>query len=83
MQNLKENLIVDKTFGFSLKIIKYTEDLEQMKKYMLGKQLLRSGTSVGASVHEHRMLKSKNDFIHKMKIAAKRGRRMQSIAFAL
>jgi four helix bundle protein len=71
MQNLKENLIVEKSFKFSLKIIKYTEELGVMKKFVLGNQLLRSGTSIGASIHEAQNAESKLDLIHKMKIAAK------------
>jgi four helix bundle protein len=71
MRNDKENVIVDKTINFSLSIIKYCEALEQAKKYVIAKQLLRSGTSIGANVFEAQNAESKADFIHKMKIAAK------------
>ena len=71
MRNDKENLIVDLTFGFSLKIIRYTALLEKEKKFVLARQLLRSGTSIGANVREAQNAESKADFIHKMKIAAK------------
>ena len=71
MRNDKENLIVDLTFSFSLRIIEYTEDLEAKKKYNLSNQLFRSATSIGANVREAQNAESKNDFIHKMKIAAK------------
>ena len=48
----KENLILDLSFGFGLEIIKFTEGLEQLKKYNLANQLFRSGTSIGANVRE-------------------------------
>ncbi|MBK9564502.1 MAG: four helix bundle protein [Saprospiraceae bacterium] len=48
----KENLILDLSFGFALEIIKFTEGLEQLKKYNLANQLFRSGTSIGANVRE-------------------------------
>ena len=71
MRNDKENIIVDKTIDFSLLIIKYCETLDQSRKYVISKQLLRSGTSIGANVFEAQNAESKADFIHKMKIAAK------------
>jgi four helix bundle protein len=71
MRNDKENVIVEKTINFSVSIIKYCEVLEQQGKYVISKQLLRSGTSIGANVFEAQDAESKNDFIHKMKIAAK------------
>ncbi len=71
MQTNKPNLIVELSFQFSLKIISYCELLETKKKYNLANQLFRSGTSIGANVREAQNAESKNDFIHKMKIAAK------------
>ena len=72
MQTNKEgNLIVDLTFEFALKIIQYVEWLEKERKYVIAKQLLKSGTSIGANVREAQNAESKADFIHKMKIAAK------------
>ncbi len=70
MQNQKANLIVEKTLSFSIEIIKFSEQLELQKKYVIAKQLLRSGTSIGANVWEAQNAESKVDFIHKMKIAA-------------
>ena len=67
----KENLIVNLTFEFSLVIIEFCELLEERKKYAVAKQLLRSGTSIGANVWEAQNCESKADFIHKLKIAAK------------
>ena len=57
--------------NFSLAIIRYTEVLEQERKYVIAKQLLRSGTSMGANIFEAQNAESRADFIHKMKIAAK------------
>lgn len=71
MRNDKENLIVAKTINFSLGIIKFCELLEEGKKFVVARQLLRSGTAIGANVFEAQNAESKADFIHKMKIAAK------------
>ena len=71
MQTNKENLIVDLTFDFALKVIKYVELLERNHKYVIARQLLKSGTSIGANVREAQNAESKIDFIHKFKIAAK------------
>ena len=71
MRNDKENLIVKLTLEFALEIIKYTEFLETHKKFIIAKQLLKSGTSIGANVREAQNAESKLDFIHKLKIAAK------------
>src|SRR3954447_4521996 len=71
MQTGKRNLIVELSFAFALKIIKYVELLEQRRKYIIANQLLRSGTSIGANVREAQNAESKADFIHKLKIAAK------------
>jgi four helix bundle protein len=71
MRNDKENVIVNKTIEFSLSVVKYCEVLEQCKKYVIAKQLLRSATSIGANVFEAQDAESKADFVHKMKIAAK------------
>ncbi len=71
MRSDKENLIVDLTFQFSLDIIKFIEQLEGHRKFTLANQLFKSGTSIGANVREAQNAESKNDFIHKLKIAAK------------
>ena len=67
----KENLIVNLTLNFAIEIVKYCELLEEKKKYVIAKQLLKSGTSIGANVREAQNAESKLDFIHKFKIAAK------------
>jgi four helix bundle protein len=66
-----ENIILKKTVEFSLLIIEYAELLESERKYVIARQLLKSGTSIGANVHEAQNAESKMDFIHKFKIAAK------------
>ena len=71
MQPKKDNLIVDLSFEFSLKVISYCEILEDKRRYVLGNQLLKAGTSIGASVREAQNAESKADFVHKLKIAAK------------
>ena len=71
MRNDRENVIVTKSVDFSLSIIKYCQTIEQDRKYVIAKQLLRSGTSIGANIFEAQNAESKADFIHKMKIAAK------------
>lgn len=71
MQTNKPNLIVDLSFEFALEIVEFTELLESKRKYNMANQLFRSGTSIGANVHEAQNAESKKDFIHKIKIAAK------------
>ena len=69
---MKNNIIKDKSFTFALRIIKLNKYLkEQKKEYVLSKQLLRSGTSIGAMVREAEQAESKADFIHKLSIALK------------
>ena len=67
----KENAILDLSFKFALEIIKFTENLETLRKYNLANQLFRSGTSIGANIREAQSAESKADFIHKVKIADK------------
>ena len=71
----KENLIADKTFSFALKILSLYKELSSNKKeYVLSKQILRSGTSIGANVSEATEAQSKADFVHKLSIALKEAR---------
>jgi len=72
MRNDKENLIVKLTLEFSLKIIEYSESLEEQKKYVIARQLLKSGTSIGANVREAQNAESKADFIHKRRLLLKK-----------
>lgn len=68
---IQENAILQRTFDFALTLIDYCEKLEAERKYVIAKQLLRSGTSIGANVREAQVAESRADFIHKMKIAGK------------
>lgn len=71
-------MIVDKSFDFALKIIDvYKALVHEKKEYVLSKQLLRSGTSIGANVNEAIEAQSKADFIHKMSISLKEARETQ------
>jgi four helix bundle protein len=67
----KDNLILNLTFDFAIDAITFCELLEERKKFVVARQLLRSATSVGANIREAQNAESKADFIHKMKIAAK------------
>jgi len=70
--NEKRNIIKDKSFAFAIDIVKiYQQLIEKQKEYVLSKQLLRSGTAVGALVREAQNAESKADFIHKLAIAQK------------
>ena len=72
MQNNQgRNVIVELSFEFALEIIKYAELLETGRKYIIARQLFRSGTSIGANIREAQNAESRPDFIHKLKIAAK------------
>ena len=68
---LENNQILKLSFEFSLMIIQYCEALELNKKFVLSRQLLKAGTSIGANCMEAQNAESKADFIHKIKIAAK------------
>jgi four helix bundle protein len=71
MRNDKENLIVDLSFEFALKVIDYAEELRALKKFEMSSQIFKSGTSIGANIREAQNAESRADFIHKFKIAAK------------
>lgn len=76
-QFFDKNPILKLSFDFSLLIIEYCELLETKRKYVLSRQLLKSGTSIGANAMEAQNAESKADFIHKMKIAAKEAEESQ------
>ena len=74
MNEEKENIIVQKSYAFALDIIKLYKELIEKKEFVLSKQILRSGTSIGANVHEALSSESKKDSIHKLGIALKETR---------
>jgi four helix bundle protein len=70
-EEFKENVIINLSFEFSLKIIDFCDKLDELRKFNLSNQLFKSGTSIGANVREAQNAESKADFIHKFKISAK------------
>lgn len=67
-----ESILRDKSYLFALRVIRLYKHLnEQHKEYILSKQILRSGTSIGALVREAQYAQSKKDFINKLSIALK------------
>ena len=72
MNEKKENVLLVKSFAFAIRIVRlYQYLVADKKEYVLSKQLLRSGTAVGALVREAQNAESKADFIHKLGIAQK------------
>tara|TARA_R110000850_G_scaffold213577_1_gene339593 strand:+ start:551 stop:904 length:354 start_codon:yes stop_codon:yes gene_type:complete len=70
----KKYLIEERTFDFALQIIALYQKLIDQKEYVLSKQLLKAGTSIGANVAEAGAAQSKRDFIAKMAISSKEAR---------
>ena len=69
---MKENTVAEKSFEFAVRVVNLGKYLVQNKKeYILSKQLIRSGTSIGANVSEAQRGQSKADFTAKMAIALK------------
>lgn len=69
---MSENIIKTKSFSFAIRIVKLYQFLcSDKNEYVLSKQLVRSGTSIGALVRESEQAESKLDFIHKLAIAQK------------
>ena len=72
---MKDNIILDRSFDFAIRVVKLYKHLcDDKKEYVLSKQLLRSGTSIGANINEAQAGQSKNDFIAKMAISSKEAR---------
>jgi four helix bundle protein len=72
---VKKNIIQEKSFCFALRIIKLYKYLKDNKnEYVLSKQLLRSGTSIGVNIEESIGGQSKNDFVSKISVAYKEAR---------
>ena len=69
---MKENLLIDKSIAFAARIVKLNQHLSKNKKeIVISKQIVRSGTSIGANINEANYGQSKADFISKMHIALK------------
>ncbi len=67
----ENNPILEKSFKFSLEILEFTTALNAGSRYEIRGQILRSGTSIGANIHEGQRSESRADFIHKKKLAHK------------
>jgi four helix bundle protein len=71
----QDNIILDKSFVFATRVVKLYQFLSNEKKeFILSKQLLRSGTSIGANINEAQAAQSKADFVSKVSIASKEAR---------
>lgn len=70
----KDNVVLNKSFDFSLEIIELYKILKSKNEFVISKQLLRSGTSIGANVEEATAAQSKKVFITKMALASKEAR---------
>ena len=70
----KDNLIQEKSFQFALDIISFYIPLREEKEFVISKQLLKSGTSIGANIEEAIAAQSRKDFINKISIASKESR---------
>ena len=72
---MKKNVLLEKSFKFAIRIVKLYKHLsEDKKEFILSKQLLRCGTSIGANINEAQDAQSKNDFISKLSISLKEAR---------
>ncbi|MBH1960836.1 MAG: four helix bundle protein [Flavobacteriia bacterium] len=71
MENHSKGMLAQKSYDFAIKIILLSKKLNAEKEYVLSKQILRSGTSVGAMVREAKFAQSNADYIHKFSIALK------------
>lgn len=75
VRNYKKNLVIDKSYEFALRIVGLYKYLTETKReYVISKQVLKSGTSIGANVEEAIGGQSKRDFLAKMYIAYKETR---------
>jgi len=71
---MKESIIVKKSYDFALKTIVIYKELKRQHEFVLAKQFLKSGTSVGANISESQGASSKKDFLYKIQIAYKEAR---------
>ena len=76
-QAIQNNPVLRLSIEFSLAVIGYCDLLEAKKKFILARQLFRSATAIGANAMEAQNAESKNDFLHKFKIAAKEAEETQ------
>lgn len=75
---MRESLLYSKSMAFAVRCVKFYKYLiEEKKEYVISKQLLRSGTSIGANIREGRFAQSEADFINKLSIALKEAEETQ------
>lgn len=70
----KDNVVLNKSFDFALEIIELYKILKNKNEFVISKQLLRSGTSIGANIEEATAAQTKKDFATKMALASKEAR---------
>ena len=68
---MKKNVIKDKSLSFAIDIVNLCKELQGQKEFIISKQIVRSGTSIGANIEEAIAAQSKKDFISKLSIASK------------
>ncbi len=74
----KDNILYDKSYLFAIRVVKLSQFLvKEKKEYILSKQILRSGTSIGALVSESKYAQSRADFINKLMVALKEANETQ------
>ncbi|MEI8351496.1 MAG: four helix bundle protein [bacterium] len=71
---MKDNLVKDKSYAFSLSVIEVYKSLVKAGEYVMSRQLLKAGTSIGANIEEAIAGQSRADFLSKMSIASKEAR---------
>ena len=71
---MKKNIVKDKSFDFPLKIILLFRTMQDQNEFIISKQILRYGTSIGANIAESEAAQSLSDFIHKLSISSKKAR---------
>jgi four helix bundle protein len=68
----EDNIILKKSIDFAIRVVNcYKYLTSEKREFVMSKQMLRSGTSIGANINEAIYAESKNDFIHKMNIGLK------------
>ncbi len=80
---MKDSIIFTRSNDFSIAIIRYVEELNNKRQFVLGIQVLKSGTSIGANIAEALDAQSRKDFLSKMSIALKEARETKYWLFLL
>ncbi len=68
---MRKNELLENSFAFALRIVKLSRLLAEQKEFVISKQILKSGTSIGANITEAQQAESRRDFVHKLSIANK------------